>query len=133
MSGGGEYEPLDLRKATGTAGNPDKSWREQEDARAGRGEYEPKDQRNVTGQPAEQTDRWKKEGMDPPKASGDPAAGVRSLEDERANPGAESTAGAGAGGTRTQHDKAEQDETYFRENHVQAGTRRDSVHREEDG
>lgn len=133
MSGGGEYEPIDSRKVTGTAGNPDKSWREQEDARAGRGEYEPKDQRNVTGQPADQADRWKKDETDPPKASGDPAAGVRSLGDERVNPGAASTAGAGAGGARTQHDKAEQDEAYFRANHVQAGAQRDSVHREEDG
>lgn len=131
MSGGGEYEPLDSRKATGTAGNPEKSWRKQEDARAGRGEYEPKDQRNVTGQPAEQSDRWRKEETDPPKASGDAAAGVRSLEDERVKPGGNSSRSTGAG--RSQHDKAAQDDTYFRRNHVQAGTQRDSVHREEDG
>jgi hypothetical protein len=101
MSGGGEYEPMDSRKATGTAGNPNKSWREQEDALAGRGEYEPKDQRNVTGQPAEQADRWKKDETDPPKASGEAAAGVRSLEDERVNPGADSTERIDAGGSRT--------------------------------
>lgn len=125
MSGGGEYEPMDSRKATGTAGNPNKSWREQEDAWAGRGEYEPKDQRNVTGQPAEQVDRWKKDDTDPPKASGEAAVGVRSLEDERVNPGADSTAGNDAGGARTEHDKAAQDDTFFRENHVQTGTQRD--------
>ncbi|WP_404477621.1 hypothetical protein [Novosphingobium sp. BL-52-GroH] len=100
---------------------------------SGGGEYEPKDQRNVTGQPAEQADRWKKDETDPPKASGETAAGVRSLENERVNPGAGSTAGNDAGGARTQHGKAAQDDAFFRENHVQAGTQRDPVHREEDG
>lgn len=70
MSGGGEYEPKDSRKATGTAGDPKKSWREQEDARSGRGEYEPRDTRNVTGQAAEEEDRWQKEGIDPSRADG---------------------------------------------------------------
>lgn len=70
MSGGGEYEPKDSRKATGTAGDPKKSWRDQEDARSGRGEYEPRDTRNVTGQPGEAEDRWRKEEIDPPRADG---------------------------------------------------------------
>lgn len=78
MSGGGEYEPQDSRKVTGTAGDPKKSWREQENARDGRGEYEPRDQRNVTGQPSEESDRWEKDEAEPPLANGEPAKGTRS-------------------------------------------------------
>ncbi|HUD95809.1 hypothetical protein [Sphingobium sp.] len=78
MAGGGEYEPRDSRKVTGEAGDPAKSWRKQEDARAGRGEYEPRDQRNVTGQPADEDDRWRKQEIDPPKANGEPSQGTRS-------------------------------------------------------
>jgi hypothetical protein len=77
MPGGGEYEPQDSRKVTGTAGDPGKSWREQEDAREGRGEYEPRDQRNVTGQPATEADRWRNEEAEPPKAAGEPSEDVR--------------------------------------------------------
>jgi hypothetical protein len=77
MPGGGEYEPQDSRKVTGTAGDPSKSWRQQEDARAGRGEYEPRDQRNVTGQPAQEADRWVTEQAEPPKADGRPTEGSR--------------------------------------------------------
>lgn len=77
MSGGGEYEPQDSRKVVGTAGDPKKSWREQEDARAGRGEYEPRDQRNITGQPAEEDDRWRKDEAEPLQADGEPSDGSR--------------------------------------------------------
>ncbi len=82
MSGGGEYEPMDSRKATGQAGKPGKSWREQEDATEGRGEYEPRDQRNVTGQPSSQDDRWRKDDAAPPLADGSPARNVRAKADE---------------------------------------------------
>ncbi|MFC6623194.1 hypothetical protein AB3M93_19600 [Novosphingobium panipatense] len=68
MPGGGEYEPMDSRKVTGQKGDPEKSWREQEDPRDGRGEYEPRDHRNVTGQKGEEDDRWRKADPDPPKA-----------------------------------------------------------------
>ncbi|PNU03212.1 hypothetical protein A8V01_24430 [Novosphingobium guangzhouense] len=77
MGGGGEYEPKDSGKVTGDAGKPGKSWRDQESPAAGRGEYEPRDQRNVTGQPASERDRWSREEVDPPKAGGEPAEGVR--------------------------------------------------------
>lgn len=77
MSAGGEFEPQDSRRVTGTVGDKDKSWREQEDPRAGRGEYEPRDSRNVTGQPAEEQDRWQKDEVEPPLAGGEPAEGSR--------------------------------------------------------
>ena len=80
MSGGGEYEPKDSRKATRTAGDPNKSWRKQEDPRDGRGEYEPRDARNATGQPSEETDRWKKDEVDPPLADGEAAKGSGKAE-----------------------------------------------------
>ncbi len=73
MVGGGEYEPRDSRHVTGTKGNPDKSWREQENPREGRGEYEPRDSRNVTGQPATEKDRWAKREAKPPRADGAPS------------------------------------------------------------
>ncbi|MGF7153295.1 hypothetical protein [Novosphingobium gossypii] len=80
MPGGGEYEPQDSRKVTGTSGDPSKSWRQQEDPREGRGEYEPRDQRNVTGQPTQERDRWHNDQAEPPKAEGQPAKGVREAE-----------------------------------------------------
>ena len=54
----------------GTKGNPEKSWREQEDARKGRGEYEPRDARNATDQSSSETDRWENENKEPPDAAG---------------------------------------------------------------
>jgi hypothetical protein len=72
MSGGGEYEPKDSRKVTGTKGDPDKSWRDQENARDGRGEYEPRDSRNATGQQSGEPDRWKKDDAEPLRADGTP-------------------------------------------------------------
>ncbi|MBF7013811.1 hypothetical protein QUC32_03065 [Novosphingobium resinovorum] len=94
MPGGGEYEPQDSRKVTGTAGDKDKSWREQEDARAGRGEYEPRDVRNVTGQPASETDRWRKDEAEPPKAGGEPAEGSREAVERAAKSGPEAAQGS---------------------------------------
>lgn len=73
MSGGGEYEPMDSRKVTGTKGDPAKSWREQENARDGRGEYEPRDQRNLTGTASTPDGRWTKPGAKPPRADGEPS------------------------------------------------------------
>jgi hypothetical protein len=72
MPGGGEYEPKDSRKVVGTKGDPDKSWREQEDPEASTAEYEPADSRNVTGQTSNPTDRWQKDGKTPPRADGTP-------------------------------------------------------------
>ncbi|MBB4860174.1 hypothetical protein HNO88_003515 [Novosphingobium chloroacetimidivorans] len=71
MSGGGEYEPKDSRRVVGTKGDPEKSWREEEDPRAERGEYEPVDSRNVTGQAANDVDRWKNSDKRPPRVNGD--------------------------------------------------------------
>jgi len=71
MSGGGEYEPKDSRRVVGTKGDPNKSWREEENPRTGRGEYEPVDSRNVTGQANNDVDRWKDSDKSPPLASGD--------------------------------------------------------------
>lgn len=73
MSGGGEYEPKDSRRVVGTKGDPDKSWREEENPRAERGEYEPVDSRNVTGQAANGVDRWKNGDKRPPLANGEPS------------------------------------------------------------
>lgn len=73
MSGGGEYEPKDSRRVVGTKGDPDKSWREEENPRTGRGEYEPVDSRNVTGQAASDVDRWKNSDKRPPLANGEPS------------------------------------------------------------
>lgn len=70
MSGGGEYEPKDSRRVVGTKGDPAKSWREEEDPKAGQGEYEPVDSRNVTGQAANPVDRWEKAEKRPPRAAG---------------------------------------------------------------
>ena len=70
MSGGGEYEPKDSRKVVGTKGDPDKSWREQENPKTDKGEYEPEDSRNVTGQPASTDERWTDKEKRPPLASG---------------------------------------------------------------
>ncbi|MET1756668.1 hypothetical protein ABVV53_14585 [Novosphingobium sp. RD2P27] len=58
MPGGGELEPKDSRRVVGTKGDPQKSWREEENPRTGRGEYEPVDSRNVTGQASNPVDRW---------------------------------------------------------------------------
>jgi hypothetical protein len=69
MSGGGEYEPQDSRRAVGTKGDK-RSWREQEDARKGRGEYEPHDLRNVTGTAATRDGRWTNKDSAPPLAAG---------------------------------------------------------------
>ncbi|MFC0204025.1 hypothetical protein [Novosphingobium soli] len=80
MSGGGELEPQDSRKVTGTAGDPSKSWREQEDARAGRGEYEPVDSRSVTGQAVGGEDRGRNDEKEPPRA-GAPAEGSNKAVD----------------------------------------------------
>jgi hypothetical protein len=71
MAGGGEYEPKDSRRVVGTKGDPNKSWREEENPRTGRGEYEPVDSRNVTGQASNPTDRWQDSDKSPPLASGD--------------------------------------------------------------
>lgn len=71
MPGGGELEPKDSRRVVGTKGDPDKSWREEENPRTGRGEYEPVDSRNVTGQAASDTDRWQNKDKRPPLASGE--------------------------------------------------------------
>lgn len=69
MSGGGEYEPKDSRRAVGTKGGK-RSWREQEDPREGRGEYEPRDLRNVTGTASTPDGRWTKRDREPPLAGG---------------------------------------------------------------
>ena len=72
MSGGGQLEPNDSRKVTGTKGDPTKSWHQQEDAEASHGEYEPADSRNVTGQSSQTADRWQNKQARPPLAAGDP-------------------------------------------------------------
>ena len=84
MPGGGEYEPKDSRKVVGTKGDPNKSWREQEDARDLTAEYEPEDSRNVTGQAANGTDRWQTPQKAPPRANGEPGPDV--APDEKTSP-----------------------------------------------
>jgi hypothetical protein len=84
MPGGGEYEPKDSRKVVGTKGDPNKSWREQEDARDLTAEYEPEDSRNVTGQAANGTDRWQNPQKAPPRANGEPGPDV--APDEKTSP-----------------------------------------------
>lgn len=71
MPGGGEYEPKDSRKVVGTKGDPDKTWREQEDSKDATAEYEPVDSRNVTGQASNDTDRWQNTGKHSPRADGE--------------------------------------------------------------
>lgn len=71
MAGGGELEPKDSRRVVGTKGDPQKSWREEENPRTGRGEYEPVDSRNVTGQASNPTDRWQNTQKSPPGAGGE--------------------------------------------------------------
>jgi hypothetical protein len=66
----GEYEPRDSRKATGEAGDPKKSWREQQPQSAlQRSEYEPADSRNVTGDAETPDGRWTGKGRKPPPAA----------------------------------------------------------------
>jgi hypothetical protein len=72
MPGGGEYEPKDSRRVVGTKGDPDKTWREEEDPRDSTAEYEPADSRNVTGQASNDTDRWQNTQKQPPRAAGEP-------------------------------------------------------------
>jgi hypothetical protein len=75
MPGGGEYEPKDSRRVVGTKGDPEKSWREEENPRDATAEYEPADSRNVTGQASNDTDRWQNTSKHPPRADGEPAEG----------------------------------------------------------
>ena len=72
MAAGGEYEPKDSRQVVGTKGDPQKSWREQEDSADTPPEYEPADSRNVTGQASNDTDRWQNPDKHPPRAAGEP-------------------------------------------------------------
>lgn len=72
MAGGGEMEPKDSRHVTGTKGDPNKSWREQETSRPG-GEYEPVDSRNVTNETSNPVDRWQDGDKRPPLADHDTA------------------------------------------------------------
>lgn len=73
MAGRGEYEPRDSREVTGTAGDPRKSWREQEpQTPLNRGEYEPGDSRNVTGTATTSDGRWTNRDGKPPEADGLP-------------------------------------------------------------
>jgi len=71
MLGGGEYEPKDSRRVVGTKGDPNKTWREEEDPRDSTAEYEPVDSRNVTGQASNDTDRWQNTSKQPPRADGE--------------------------------------------------------------
>ncbi|WP_159982058.1 MULTISPECIES: hypothetical protein [unclassified Novosphingobium] len=61
------------------------------------------------------------------------AEGIRSLEEERRNPGANLRGSGGAGANPVQAEKGLKDERAYRESGVQAGTQRDPAHREEDG
>lgn len=70
MPGGGEYEPKDSRRVVGTKGDPNKSWREEEDPRDATAEYEPVDSRNVTGQASNEADRWQGTAKRTPRADG---------------------------------------------------------------
>jgi hypothetical protein len=69
MPGGGEYEPKDSRRVVGTKGDPNKTWREEENPRDSTAEYEPADSRNVTGQASNPTDRWQNTDKRPPDGS----------------------------------------------------------------
>ena len=83
MPAGGEYEPKDSRRVVGTKGDPDKTWREENDPGDTTAEYEPADSRNVTGQASSPTDRWQKPGKQPPRADGeidDAAEGFRKAD-----------------------------------------------------
>jgi hypothetical protein len=71
MPGGGEYEPKDSRRVVGTKGDPNKTWREEENPRESTAEYEPVDSRNVTGQASNPTDRWQNSDKHPPLANGE--------------------------------------------------------------
>lgn len=86
MSGGGELEPQDSRKVVGTKGDPNKTWREEEDSTAKRGEYEPVDSRNVTGQASSTPDRWQNVDRRPPQADGQPADDIDPAIDPNERP-----------------------------------------------
>lgn len=54
------------------------------------------------------------------------------LDDERLNPGPKAPGVGGAGASRRQHRKREEDDRFLRTGKVYSGTQRDSTHIEED-